>query len=124
MGLPGVYFANDDAAAELVSSDEALAAVTAITKAAAVIAKESTPVVTGEHRDAIFAGEAVVDPTTGAATGILGSTSSTWHLVEFGSVNNPAYRSMTHGAEAAGLTFVPEGQTADTGTEGVAETSG
>lgn len=30
-----------------------------------------------------------------------------WHLVEFGSVNNPAYRPLARGVRAAGLKYVP-----------------
>lgn len=30
-----------------------------------------------------------------------------WHLVEYGSKNNPPYRPMTRGVRAAGLRYVP-----------------
>lgn len=53
-------------------------------------------------------GEIVVSPATpegGSLSASFGSTSSFWHLEEFGSANNPPYRTLTNAALAAGLRF-------------------
>lgn len=35
------------------------------------------------------------------------TTSSIWHILEYGSVNNPPYRPLAAGVQAAGLTYEP-----------------
>jgi len=41
-----------------------------------------------------------------AEAGQLRSSQSTWHIIEYSSVNNPAYAPMRRGVIAAGLKFV------------------
>lgn len=93
-----MYIPNPDAARELVESREAKAAVHDIAAEAADLARDRTPVASGAHRAAIY-----------AADDEYGSTSSTWHLIEYGSIHNPAYRPLSSAAETVGLRFEDEG---------------
>lgn len=38
---------------------------------------------------------------------VIAGDKSFWHLVEFGSMNNPPYRPLTRGVRATGMRFVP-----------------
>lgn len=61
---------------------------------------------TGAYLDSLDSWHAtLVDGRWQAA---FGSTSSVWHLVEFGTATNPPYRVLTQAAESIGVGFSPE----------------
>lgn len=91
----------------LFRTDEARRLVEQVTQTAVERAKAGTPVRTGAHRDAIFG--TVVDGPDGKPVGVVGSTHPTWHLVEFGSINQAPSRSITNGVEQAGVELQLEG---------------
>jgi DMSO/TMAO reductase YedYZ molybdopterin-dependent catalytic subunit len=96
-----------DAAELLLKREEGIVDhLTRYAEAGAAEARALTPVLTGEHRDGIQ----VFAPTTdenGEPVVPFGSVVPTWHLIEFGSVHNEPSRSITKGAEAAGLDVEP-----------------
>jgi len=110
-GLPGGYFENDDAVEELCSDDAMREGVLEIATAAAEFARQEQDRHrdTGRHTEAIYVGEPYLEDVDGVQMWRcdFGSTSSTWHLMEFGSYHNPAYRPLTAGAEAVGLDYQP-----------------
>lgn len=93
---------------ELLTSSQALAAIGEVAAIAGHHVERAQPVKTGYHRRAIVTGGAEVTPTGAAA--YVGTTSSTWHLLEYGSVNNPPHRPFARGIAAAGLDFEPTGR--------------
>lgn len=101
------FIPNPDAADELCSSDEAMAYVDALAKEAANLTREFMPVNDGSNRDAVVQGGTTVEGDS--ATSYYGSKSPVWHLVEFGSVNNPPYRPFRRAAEALGLRWEDDG---------------
>lgn len=90
----------------LFRTQEARHLVERAADACARAANEAAPVgATGEtSRSYEGFGSEIVD---GVATAYFGSRSSIWHIIEFGSVNNPAYRPMTKGVERVGLKYRP-----------------
>lgn len=66
-------------------------------------ARRSAPVTTGDYRDSLASGPA--DLTVDGWEAQVGSSDPFWHLVEFGSVNNPPYRVLSNAVTAAGLEF-------------------
>lgn len=75
--------------------------VTAVAKAAVAAAQDAAPVHTGFTRDSYVFVE--TDVEDGVPVARFGSKSPFWHIIEFGSVNNPAYRVMTRAMERLGL---------------------
>jgi hypothetical protein len=102
----GVYIENEDAASELVNGAEAVAVSLELAASAARAAREANPS-EYEASQIVFGGPNVFDDV---ACGWFGSTSSIWHIMEFGSINNPPYRPLTTGAERIGLEFKPGDQ--------------
>lgn len=45
------------------------------------------------------------EPTSNGMTGRVYTSSSLWHLFEFGSIHNPPYRILSRAVTAAGLKF-------------------
>lgn len=63
----------------------------------------------GRHEvDRIAVGDVTITPT-GPQQAILWD-SSFWHLIEFGSANNPPYRVLTRAAQNQGLRVIDEGR--------------
>ena len=94
-----------DATERLLNQREMVSVLVKAAHACADAAKTTTPNVSGEHVAAI-----VTEPretVDGIPEVPFGSSSSTWHLREFGSVNNPPYRPLTRAVEAVGLEFRP-----------------
>lgn len=93
----------DDAAEELASSQDAIDTINALLVTAEGYARQYTPAHT--EKDKVVTSPArVVDDK---AVGYIGSNSSIWHILEFGSVNNPPYRPLTRAVESVGLVVVP-----------------
>lgn len=61
----------------------------------------------GSYEDSIRAEPARLGPDGWSAE--LVSDDPFWHLIEFGSVNNPPYRPLTRGTQDAGLDFTDGG---------------
>jgi hypothetical protein len=100
---------NAGAGRELLSTPEAMAAVKAD---ADTVAQRAADIMAGigEGTEAAYyyAGDPYIDPATGTARCDAGSTSSIWHIIEYGSVNNPAYRPLTTAVESLGIEYDPE----------------
>jgi hypothetical protein len=85
----------DDAAEQLLSSEEAKAFVEHAATEGAKAAAELTPA--HELKDKMRVTEVTVED--GVATCAFWCDSPIWHIIEFGSKNNPPYRPMTAAAE-------------------------
>ena len=94
----------NDAAEELLTSQEARSFVAEVAADAAEVAAQLTP--SSDDKDKVVAGG--YPDVDGAAAAAFGSRSSIWHILEFGSVNNPPYRPLTRAAERVGLRFKVE----------------
>jgi hypothetical protein len=92
---PGIHLYHD-AAERLIESAPVEHYVSEVAHAAAKIAADTMPYLTGAHARAVF-----------ATDDEFGSTSSTWHIVEFGSYHNRPSRAITNAAEKAGMEFDP-----------------
>ncbi len=92
------------AAVDLLGTVQARAYVEAIAKQGAQALRDLTPT---DADKVVSGGGSIVN---GVATAYFGSTSSIWHIIEFGSVNNPPYRPMTQAAERIGLRFRVDGE--------------
>lgn len=95
------FVPNPHAAEDLQQTEEYKAAMAAIAIKVAAEVEDAAPHVTGYYEGHIAADGATVvasDPF--------------WHLVEFGSINNPPYAPLRRGVVAAGLRFVDTGRTA------------
>lgn len=80
-------------------------ALAAVSEAAAVVASGAASAVphhTGHAADSYQSTAAEITPSGVVATAYTDDPAG--HLIEFGSVNNPAYRPLTRGVERAGLT--------------------
>lgn len=66
-------------------------------------ARSGAPVASGDYLDSLGSTPPVDTPTT--VRGEVWSSSSFWHLVEFGSINNHAYHLLERACTAAGLKF-------------------
>lgn len=96
----------EDIAKEIMRGDEYRDFLAERLADALLAAREATPVRTGAHRDALFVTVDVDDD--GVPHGYLGSTSPTWHLIEFGGAFNSPSASMRTGVARAGLEYRPE----------------
>lgn len=65
------------------------------------MAQSLAPVRTGAYRDSLVLVEPFTDEAGRLVAG-FGSTSSVWHLVEFGTANNGPYRVLSNAAMAVG----------------------
>lgn len=77
-------------------------AIAAKTAQIARSTEANTPHRTGAARRSIGSSASLAG---GTPVGRVFSTHPFWHLIEFGSINNPAYRPMTRAARASGLRF-------------------
>lgn len=103
--MPVIFHIDKDKAMGLLTEPQAVAAVSAAAEACVGYAKDIQPELSGESSAAIgMFGTEVID---GVAAAIFGSSSPIWHLMEFGSANNPPFRPLTSAVERAGLTFTP-----------------
>lgn len=105
MAFQDVEWEDDpDGIKELLTSNQAMDALTEVAAVVGQYVENAMPERTGRHQRAIVTGPAdVVDGVPGA---YVGSESSTWHLIEYGSVNNAPHRPFARGVQQAGLTFV------------------
>ena len=85
------------------AADAVKSAASAASKVAAGISPTGR---TKRYASSHIVGEPAIGDDGVLACG-YGSTDFAAHLVEFGSVNNPPYRTLTRAAEAVGLTFEP-----------------
>ena len=91
---------------ELFQTNEARAFVAGTAVKCAKAANEAAPV--GASGDTSHSYEAFgSEIRDGVATSYFGTRSSIWHIIEFGSVNNPPYRPMTKAVDRVGLKFEP-----------------
>lgn len=90
----------------IMVSDEALQLVDAAAKAGAEQARANMRVTTGSERDAVVQGGTREED--GEVVSYFGSRSPTWHMVEYGSANNPPYAPFRRAAEQIGLEFTEE----------------
>jgi len=77
---------------DLAADVETKAAMMTFKDAALDGARAAAPVRSGRYRDSLFADEDG-----------LGSTSSFWALIEYGTVDTPPHSTLQRGVEAAGL---------------------
>jgi hypothetical protein len=91
---------------DLFQSNEARAFVADAARKLADAAHDAAPVgATGETAESYEAyGSEIRD---GVATSFFGSNNPVWHIIEFGSVNNPPYRPMLTAVERCGLRYEP-----------------
>jgi hypothetical protein len=87
-----LFTPNPDFETELNADPETQAAMMTFKDIALAAAQDAAPVLTGKYRDSLFADEDGV-----------GSTSSFWALIEYGSVNNAPSAPLRKGVEAAGV---------------------
>jgi hypothetical protein len=80
--------------AELMADPESQAAMMSFKDVALTAAQDAAPVLTGRYRDSLFADEEG-----------LGSTSSFWALIEYGSVNDSPSAPLRRGVEATGVAW-------------------
>lgn len=99
----GYYIADPDAADDIVTGELAVNAAIEVAAHAAEAAKAANPSAR-VAAETVFGGPIDDD---GIPAGYFGSTSSIWHIIEYGSINNPPYRPLTSGAERVGLRFEP-----------------
>ncbi len=95
------FVPNPRATEDLQGDAEYQDAMARIARTVAAEVEDAAPHVTGYYEGHIEADGATVvasDPF--------------WHLVEFGSINNPPYAPLRRGVVAAGLRFVDAGRTA------------
>lgn len=90
---------------ELLNDGPAVAYVTELAAQGAAAAEQAAPVgrYAPHYRDTI--GSTPGEATSDGAKATFYSSSSVWHIVEYGSVNNPPYRPLTRGALAIGVDF-------------------
>ena len=100
----GLFYIEADASDELMSSEDAHAAVAAVCVQIRDQARLNNP--SADERPYIYAAH-VDTPDGEPAQGEVGYASAIWHIIEFGSVKNPPYRPLTAAAESAGLRFEP-----------------
>ncbi len=65
------------------------------------------PVHTGDYAGSISSHPATLGPNGWSA--MVTTSDFAWHLIEFGSANNPPYRPFARGVTAAGLNYIDEG---------------
>lgn len=87
-----------DIARELLSSPAAVSYLNRVAAEVLVNTRDSSPVRTGALRRSYQMKEATVNPETGYAEAAVYSTSSLWHLFEFGSANSSPSRPFYFGA--------------------------
>jgi hypothetical protein len=97
-----------EALEKLFKGPEAEELVAAATKHLEESVISCTPVHSGAHAAAVFS-ETWKDED-GVPVGAVATTSPTWHLLEYGSVNSPIYRPFTAGLERSGLIVVLQGE--------------
>lgn len=96
---------NKIAAMALLVTPEAMAFVTGFAEKGASEARDNMPVHTGAERAAVISEAARL--TVDGPVAYFGSTSSTWHLVEYGSIHNPPYAPFRRAAESLGIKYQP-----------------
>jgi hypothetical protein len=112
------FDANPDAI-ELLMQDPSLGkALNGVAREIAKQAKALTPRNTGATVRSLRSWNAQIHEVDGVKTqaAVAGARDAIWHIIEFGSVKNPAYRPLTTAAkQVAGSGFV---ETSSTGTPG------
>jgi hypothetical protein len=101
MGLPRlpVYVENDDAADELIRDDMVVEYLAALCLQGRDLARTNNP--SEDERPYMFAG---VEAGEGEdPVGFIAYDSAIWHIIEFGSRNNPPYAPLRRAAEALGI---------------------
>lgn len=93
---------------ELLNGDPARQFVDDVTRSAGDHARRNAPIRTGQYQDSIKTTDA--QTTERGAQAELYSDDIAWAAIEFGSVNNPPYRSLTSGVIDAGLDFEESGR--------------
>jgi hypothetical protein len=106
LGRGGFVVIEGDAAEKLLSSEDAWAYVADVALTIRDTARELNP--HADDRPFMFAHRPPDAPADGPAVAEVVYDSAIWHIIEFGSVNNPPYRPLTAAAERSGLTFVPQ----------------
>ena len=92
---------------ELVTGPGVVAHVTRTAEVVADAIRNEAPVNTGDYVASIAAHPAEVNGTTVSA--MVTTSDPFWHLIEFGSENNPAYRPFSRGVTAVGLDYQDTG---------------
>lgn len=98
------FILDADAGRKIANSAEAKAFIDARLEDCLAEAQRTAPVDTGEYRDSLGITPAAERPD-GTVAGELWSDSWYWHLVEYGSVNNPPHRVLEHAVTSSGLDF-------------------
>lgn len=95
---------------ELLNDAPARAYVTELAAQGAAATEQAAPFGRSapHYRDTI--GSTPGESTPDGARATFYSGSSVWHIVEYGSVNNPPYRPLTRGALAIGVDFKEQGR--------------
>lgn len=103
-------FVNPDGLHELLTGPGAAKHLTDTAKALADEAERLTPVGSSNRHAAETLTSTGAEIENGELVARAGSTYPFWHLIEFGSVNNPPYRPLTRAAENLGLDFTDSGK--------------
>ena len=93
---------------ELARDQKLGAHISRLVEKAGQTAKSTAPVNTGDYKASITWIPSRM--TAKGFAGAYGSSSSFWHLVEYGSINNHPYRVLQKAARAAGLRFEDTGR--------------
>lgn len=93
---------NPDGVKELLSSPQA---VNALGEIAAMAGQQVQRAMPSTRQARAISTTAGVE--NGVAVGVIATDSPIWHLLEYGSAKNPAYRPFARGVQAAGLDYEP-----------------
>ncbi|MCK9629292.1 MAG: HK97 gp10 family phage protein [Bacteroidales bacterium] len=91
----------------LLSSPEAVGAMGEIAAIAGAQVERAMPERTGATKRSIVTGAGVED---GRAVGVVGTTSSIWHFLEYGAAGTVPSRPFARGMQAAGLEYEATGR--------------
>lgn len=101
--MPVRFVPNPNFARQLLRAPEAGQVLETVAAIAQNAIKSASP--SRRYTRTVLAPTLVLGPN--GQTARIATTSSIWHILEYGSVNNPPYRPLAGGVQAAGLTFEP-----------------
>jgi hypothetical protein len=99
--MPGKFVYDPSVELKLARGFDMLLTVEAYALRGARGTRDAAPVKTGYYKDSI---EHAVGRDARSVIGRVFSTDFAAHLIEFGSINNPAYAPLRNGVESTGLT--------------------
>jgi hypothetical protein len=105
MAITGRLVIYPDAAEKVINTSECRSYLYRVAQAALNDAYAAAPVLSGHYRDSLFA--SIIEGDSPKAQ--LASSSSFWHWVEFGSINNDPHRVLSAAVQGQVDIYVPVG---------------